>query len=108
MVSSPSTIAGQAVLDSLETMIVARIDGRDVTRGELRRAFDAVANPTNWKLPVRGQLTPNEVEKLGGVAVIREAVIFFTGSVPTIGRAPHVAGNGFRVVAEGYYSAVGA
>lgn len=63
-------------------------------------AFGRVQNATNWKLPVDGTVKCS-ARALG---FLLEAVVFFTGSVPTFER---VAG-GFRVRAAGYYAAVGA
>jgi hypothetical protein len=81
----------------------ADVDGRQVTRGELSAAFSAVADPSNWKLPVDTTLDHDEATRLGR-GVIREAVIFFAGCVPTFENTE----RGVRVRARGYYAAVGA
>ena len=80
---------------------VANVMGRVVTRGELKAAFDQVANDANWKLPVNAIVVADEFE----LAMIKEAVVFFTGSVA---KFKPLAGGRFRVTASGYYRAVGA
>lgn len=95
--------------------IVARIAGRDVTRGELADLFDRLVLATlgdapldrgSWKCPLDGEL------ELDGwqVLALREAVIFFTGSVPTFRplRRPTLHTRRYRVTAAGYYATVGA
>jgi len=67
------------------------------TRGDLRVAFDMVADKDDWKAPVDALIHPTYRE------VVREAVIFFTGSVPSF-----VARDGrLRVHAAGYYEVCG-
>jgi hypothetical protein len=87
----------------LDALVVAVVAGQEVTRGQLSAAFALVADATNWKLPVDTTLA-HGVAAATGLGVLREAVIFFTGSVPTF---EHEA-NGMRVRARGYYAAVGA
>lgn len=86
--------------------VVAKINGRDVTRGELRQAFERVSHPNNWKLGINRVVDLNNWE----MELISEAVIFFTGSAPEF--FPMVGAtfpkNRYRVVAAGYYAAVGA
>lgn len=91
----------------LEAQVVAKVCGRDVTRAQLSAAFTTVANPSNWKLPIDARVP------LGcdfDLLLVREAVIFFTGSVPTITPVLLVKPRGmaYRVQAAGYYAAVGA
>ena len=83
------------------------MNGRDVTRGELSVAFDAVANKRHWKLPI------NCVVDLDAhtMAMVREAVIFFTGSVPEFHSLSGTTTSGvgtYRVRAAGYYETCGA
>ena len=56
----------------------ARSSANPFSRGELSGAFDKVADRTNWKLPVLATVDLDERE----LAMVQEAVIFFTGSVP--------------------------
>ncbi len=76
------------------------------TIGELRESFDLVAPKTNWKDPI------DAIVELGtdrDVALMREAVVFMTGSVPVItpaGRPGSI--EKFRVEADGYFHAIGA
>lgn len=92
--------------------VVAQIAGKPVTRGELSAAFDLVANKANWKLPIdcTMQLTGEQV------ALIREAVVFFAGSVAKFAAPAQSVqwdnGNNpvivYHITARGYYADVGA
>lgn len=88
--------------------IVANINGRDVTRGELSTAFDLVADRSNWKNPISAlvNLTDSERDMVAG------AVVFFTGSVASFEAISHgTMQHGltrYRVRAAGYYRAIGA
>jgi len=64
---------------------------------ELKALFERVENKQDWKNPIDATivLQESEVEKL------REAIIFYTGSVPTFKR---ISTNVQRVVAAGYYA----
>lgn len=74
-----------------------------VTRmqSELTKAFDLVANKENWKLPVKAVLL---TETSPDIMAIRDAVIHFTGSVPTF----TFGKTKVLVKATGYYEAIGA
>lgn len=89
-----------ASLDFSKT-VVATIEGRPVTQGELAEAFDWVADRANWKLPVDCTLVLSPRQTL----LVREAVPFFTGCVATITPGPN---GSKRVEADGYYKAIGA
>jgi len=82
--------------------VVGNVNGKPVTRGELMKYFDMVADKANWKNPInaRVKLAANEV------AMLTEAVIFFTGSVPTI--LPMARKGEYKVKANGYYLTIGA
>lgn len=73
---------------------------------ELRDLFNRVAPKGNWKLPIDTVVdVANDREKHG----IREAVIFFTASVPDFepvlgGVLP---GCRYRITAAGYYAVIG-
>jgi hypothetical protein len=86
--------------------VVAKVLGKDVTRGALTLAFNRVCDIFNWKRPIDQVIELNDAE----MALIREAIIFFTGSVPTF--TPMLGGKlpkcRYRVTAAGYYAAVGA
>jgi hypothetical protein len=69
------------------------------TRGELKEAFNKVANKENWKLPIDAIIHESEME------IVEEAVIFFTGSIPSLFDAPE---DKVRVVSKGYYFEIGA
>ena len=73
--------------------------GTRYSRDQLKAAFDMVANPENWKLEVRGTIPAPAWD------VVREAVVFFTGSVPSY----TVREDGrLDVTALGYYAIIGA
>ena len=90
----------QVTLDDMNAMVVGEVMGQPVTRGELEAAFNRVANTNNWKDPIAKIVTLDE----RGIALTREAVIFFTGSVPTFTRI----GGEYMVQAAGYYLTIGA
>lgn len=79
------------------------------TRGELHDAFNLVHNLIHWKNPI------DIVVELRGnperqVCAIRQAVIFFTGSVPTIEYTDDssLSRPKIQVKANGYYKTIGA
>jgi hypothetical protein len=81
--------------------IVAQVEGRDVTQGELAAAFDWVADKAHWKNPIDCvvALSPRQV------ALVREAVPFFTGSKARV----EVIDEGVvRIRAAGYFATIGA
>lgn len=82
---------------------MTEIGGMGYEQAQLYRGaiFDLVKNPQGWKLPVDAYVPANSVSLANA---IRDAVIHFTGSVPTI----EAEGNGLRVKAAGYYATVGA
>lgn len=98
----------QAEVNAMDAMVVARINGRDVTRGELSVAFDRVADPTNWKNPIcKSVVLHGDVDEQ--IALTREAVRFFAGCDPTFTRhGPSLDGERVHFMAVGYYIAVGA
>lgn len=60
---------------------------------DLRRAFEAVQNPNDWKAPIKASIGK------GSLAVTTTAVGFFTG---TTLRVVGFDANGLRVEADGY------
>lgn len=72
--------------------------GTKYSRAELKAAFDAVCDRSNWKNPVQGTILPKDED------VTREAVIFFTGSVPKFRARPS---GRLLVEAAGYYKTIG-
>lgn len=97
----------EQVLAEANAQVVEQIDGQPVTRGELNAAFALVENKENWKLPIDALVTIQDRNRpRREIELIRKAVVFFTGSVPTIDRG--VRGGTIRVKAAGYYNAVGA
>jgi hypothetical protein len=69
------------IADSL-VQIVMKVHGVDVTRGQLRDAFDRVS-PPNWKERIDATVITRDGFE---AEMIRQAVTFFTGSVPTLER----------------------
>lgn len=103
---NPMTADLVAIEQDLNKQVVAQVCGRDVTRAEMSKAFDRVANTVNWKNPINATVT---VESDAELLTIREAVIFFTGSVPTISVETFKNGRVvYRVKALGYYAVCGA
>lgn len=89
--------------------VVAHVGRRAITRRELSTAFDIVAPKDHWKNPIDATI---EVD-FNTADLIREAVVFFTGSVPTFEVIETVKDRGdgkgkYRVTAAGYYNTIGA
>lgn len=74
--------------------------GRRVTVGDLRGAFDLVKPAGHWKGAINATLHEGS-----DLELIVAAVEFFTGSKAT---ATPVNGGMHRILAAGYYAAVGA
>jgi hypothetical protein len=68
------------------------------TRTQLSSAFDLVKDPKDWKNKINAVVAPD-----ADTDCITQAVIFFTGSVPSIVKTK----NGFNVRAAGYYMSIG-
>ena len=104
-----------AETNQMNAQVAAKIPGRDVTRGELEAAFNRVCDQERWKNPIDATIDAYSDDEL---LVIREAIIFFTGSVPTFERVGSIAqpsvigfsvlGARVRVRAAGYYATIGA
>lgn len=67
---------------------------------QMEKAFSAVQPKTHWKDRIDATLTDAEASEAGGLDTIREAIIHFTATVPTITRG---CGN-FRFQADGYWA----
>jgi len=86
--------------------VVAKVLGHEVTRGELSKFFELVVPRDNWKNPINAIVDLRDRD----LYMIREAVIFFTGSVPQFipclgAKMPKCR---YRVIAAGYYRTIGA
>jgi len=76
--------------------------GKQFTRTELKVMFDKVADKDNWKNPINSSTilrTDDEKE------LLLNAIEFYTGSKATIA---NILGTTYKVIADGYYSAIGA
>ncbi len=72
------------------------------TDKQLSDAFDRVRDSKNWKNPIKADIiVVDEADR----ALITEAVIHYTGSVPTFTRKGNDAFT--RVKAAGYYLTIG-
>jgi len=67
-------------------------------QSELTAAFNLVADKTNWKYPVNALVSMS-----ADLGLISDAVVHFTGSVPTMSFLPMAV----AVRADGYYRAIG-
>jgi len=79
--------------------------GTIYSRAELREAFEAVEDPSNWKMPIDAAIPVYMRD------VTEQAVIFFAGCTPTfeaINPKARRSVRRLRVRAVGYYAAVGA
>lgn len=87
--------------------VVATVNGKSVTRGDLTIAFNAVADKANWKMPIDARVDLDAYT----LAMVAEAVTFFTGSVAKFERLTGSTTGGiakYRVTAAGYYATCGA
>lgn len=64
----------------------------------LKKAFDAVCDPYDWRAPIGKYLPLTTVDAVGGFELIREAIIHFTATVPEI----QPWNEGFFFKAKGY------
>ena len=75
-----------------------KVDG-EYTQADLKFAFTKVQNKEHWKNPIDAIIKMEEQD------ITERAIIFYTGSIPSF--APK-AGGMLRVIADGYYVAIGA
>ena len=69
-------------------------------KAELEKSFDEVRSHKDWKLPISKMIYASLKQQ----SLIADAVVFFTGSVPTFTPAAH---GHVRIEADGYYAAIG-
>lgn len=97
--------AEMAALDNLPLPGILVL-GQPVTRAELNAAFNLVVDKKNWKYPINTAVDLDDKS----LAMVREAVQFFAGCVPTF--TPMLGATlpkcRYHVKAVGYYVAVGA
>lgn len=78
--------------------------GTVYSRQKLHDAFSLIQNKDNWKLPINS-LLPQDAD----AQMFREAVIFFAGCTPNFSTTFTKSGRKVvRIMAKGYYKAVGA
>lgn len=80
----------------------AKVAAKEYTQDELRAAFDRVACTKNWKNRINRIVTIADAAERD---LISKAIIHFTGSVPEFVEQPS---GKVRVIADGYYAAIGA
>lgn len=82
-------------------------DRYEAKQAKLTAAFNRVAPKDHWKNPIDAEVTIANNRELRG---IYDAVIHFTGSVPTFKPLRVTAENAcvYRVKAAGYYATIGA
>jgi len=93
--SKETTVA--TILKDLDDKVVS-LNG--YTRGELSNAFDKIADPSNWKMPILKLIHKDEFD------ISNEACIFFTGSA--LKHAGVDENDCMLVSAAGYYNTIGA
>lgn len=64
---------------------------------QLSVAFDKVKDQQHWKNPINALIDPGDRD------IVYEAIIHFTGSIPSIVKS----GKQLRVRAHGYYATMG-
>ena len=82
------------ILD-IDDMIVST---HGYTRMQLVDAFDSIADPSNWKLPITA------IVKLDELDLYNEACVFFTGGCLTV---EYIQGDRAAVSGAGYYEIIG-
>ena len=96
----------EAGVPEAEQVVAVDALGGEYTRDELAGLFAMVEPAGNWKRPIETTVTGLSERQVRGM---REAVIFFTGSVPHLSPTMQRGGGlALRVTAPGYYSANGA
>lgn len=85
----------------LDAEVVAKVNGVDATRADLNAAFERIKPTGHWK---------NRIDAVVGLTdherdLTREAIVFFTGSIPTFEVVEH---GKYRVRAAGYFLTIGA
>lgn len=105
--TSPKDTAGFDFANAMRTVEQIQEEMKDIvvmpgrTRGDLKDAFDLVKPKDNWKMPIEARLpVDTDADKL---ALIEDAVIFFTGGTIAIERDA----GGVTVRSEGYYHHIG-
>ena len=78
-----------------------KANGREMTQERLSEVFDLVKPLPNWKMPIDAAVAKDKATE----EEISAAVIWFTGSLPTIYAQD---AQFLRVTASGYYNAIGA
>lgn len=86
---------------NIENKVVAKVGKIDLTISTLKEYFNSVQNTENWKLGVKNkEVFFSTLEQ----RIIDEAVIFYTGSIPS-----WKFSNGKTFISfAGYYEAIGA
>lgn len=74
------------------------VSAQGYTRKQLSDAFDSIADPSNWKLPITG------IVKLDELDLYNEACLFFTGGPLTV---EYIQGDRAAVSGAGYYEVIG-
>ena len=71
-------------------------------RERLDRVFKLVPKEDDWKAPIDAMVDINHPDIGGDLDVVREAVIFFTGTAPELYGLPGLTSNFVQVLALGY------
>lgn len=100
----PARTIQEIEAENADQIVATTVDGRRCTRRELTAAFNRVAPRTNWKRAIDTTIPLEPLDR----EVVREAVIFFTGSVPKFEYAGCCGNLTCRVTAAGYYATCGA
>jgi hypothetical protein len=100
-VLDPRDVQDMLDRESRDSMIVACINGQDVTHGEMKAAFEMVCDKENWKNPIDVRIDNPGDQKL---EIIKDAVMYFAGCTAYF----RPVGDTIHVTAKGYYIAMGA
>lgn len=105
-----ATLTIQQIEAESMAQVVANVNGKPVTRGQLNDAFKLVQPKDHWKNPINVVLALTADER----EMVREAIVFFTGSVARFETVAFDADRQrpnrftYRVTAAGYFATIGA
>lgn len=96
------------ILEELDAQVVDSIDGKPITRGDYAAAFKRVEPADNWKNRIDAVI---EVRNGAELELVLRAIEFFTGSKGEgwpINAGTWDGLRRYKIVAAGYYAAIGA
>ncbi len=90
--------------DHLELNENERAVGMIRPQAQLEAAFELVKPAEHWKAPIDAVVSEADLERVGGVAAVDNAIAHFCGG----GAEAHYVEGGVRFIAPGYWAIIGA